>query len=227
MEQERPNFLPKVKRGDPIRADEWNAIVDAVNNNRPNVSIVRTRRGKSAAAVKLVVVRLSSAWSQVGNGALYSATGKIGTFNEQGQWTQSGEQVTVYSISKPNGGTLNYYLAIFNDSDARYEIVSRPLQFIPRYVAGVATAVYTNANGDYQIDNVGTVNVKVAGDTSYTDTGTLYFSPTYFAWGSSSLDIVGKKEIKLKTKRIQVVTDVALSGGSLDVTKEWVTVVDE
>lgn len=225
MEQERPNFLPKVKRGDPIRADEWNAIVDAVNNNRPNVSIVRTRRGKSAAAVKLVVVRLSSAWSQVGNGALYSATGKIGTFNEQGQWTQSGEQVTVYSISKPNGGTLDYYLAIFNDSDARYEIVSRPLQFIPTYTGGEGIAVYTNGT-PYVIQNVGTVNVKVSGDRSYTDTGTLYFSPTYFAWESSSLDIVGKKEIKLKAKQIQVVTDVALSGGSLDVTKEWVTVVD-
>lgn len=107
----------------------------------------------------------------------------------------------------------------------RWESLQTPAPYIPRYVSGVATAVYTNANGDYQIDNVGVQNVKIPGD-SYADWGTFYLSPAQFEWGSSSLDIVGKKEARIKTTQKEVVTSVALNAnGTLDVTTERVNVL--
>ena len=82
-----------------------------------------------------------------------------------------------------------------------------------------------HTRGDYQIDNVGVQNVKIPGD-SYADWGTFYLSPAQFEWGSSSLDIVGKKEARIKTTQKEVVTSVALNAnGTLDVTTERVNVL--
>ena len=107
----------------------------------------------------------------------------------------------------------------------RWESLQTPAPYIPRYVAGVATAVYTNADGNYQIDNVGVQNVKIPGD-AYADWGILYLSPTQFEWSSSSLDIVGKKEARIKTSQKEVVTGVALNAnGTLDVTTERISVI--
>lgn len=89
----------------------------------------------------------------------------------------------------------------------------------------VATAP-TGSSYDYLIDNKGVCEAKlVAGGQadSYADTGTLYLNGTHFKWVSSTLDIVGKKELWLKTSTFSCVTNVGLENGNIVFTTGTVT----
>ncbi|MBR4753146.1 MAG: hypothetical protein IK077_15450, partial [Thermoguttaceae bacterium] len=82
----------------------------------------------------------------------------------------------------------------------------------PRYTGGDHIQVSGAAGPDgYAIDNKGVCEAKLVTRgvaDSYSDVGTLYLGGTYFKWVPSTLDIVGKKELWLKTGRKRVVTGV-------------------
>ena len=169
------------------------------------------------------LARLQTAWRRDESG-LWRATarfvvGDVGRVDPSFEF----EVVAPMARSQPYGSPQSErFYVVWR---GRWESLQTPAPYIPRYVAGVATAVYTNADGNYQIDNVGVQKVKIPGD-SYADWGILYLSPTQFEWGSSSLDIVGKKEARIKTSQKEVVTGVALNAnGTLDVTTERISVI--
>ncbi len=103
---------------------------------------------------------------------------------------------------------------------------------VPRYTGGdhIQVSGAAGPNG-YEIDNKGVCQVKLVARgvaDSYSDTGTFYLSGTYFKWISSTLDIVGKKELQLKTRRKRVVTGVSQNAdGTLDVSTEEIVVLNE
>ena len=177
----------------------------------------------AALAPDIRLARLQTAWRRDESG-LWRATarfvvGDVGRVDPSFEF----EVVAPMARSQPYGSPQSErFYVVWR---GRWESLQTPAPYIPRYVAGVATAVYTNAEGNYQIDNVGVQNVKIPGD-AYADWGILYLSPTQFEWGSSSLDIVGKKEARIKTSQKEVVTGVALNAnGTLDVTTERISVI--
>ena len=107
----------------------------------------------------------------------------------------------------------------------RWEVMS-PQTRVPNYGPGKGISSEWPAEGPYDIifHNAGIVNAVIRGE-NYKDWGTLYFSPASFYWESKTLDIVGKRELCLKTKRVQVVTGVKMVNGSAEVTTETVRVL--
>ncbi|MBQ9811690.1 MAG: hypothetical protein IJM54_00125 [Thermoguttaceae bacterium] len=102
----------------------------------------------------------------------------------------------------------------------------------PRYTGGDHIQVSGAAGPDgYAIDNKGVCEVKLVTRgvaDSYSDVGTLYLGGTYFKWVPSTLDIVGKKELWLKTGRKRVVTGVTqdANGNVTAATEEIVVLLD-
>ena len=64
-----------------------------------------------------------------------------------------------------------------------------------------------SALGALPIGNRGGCRAQIAGE-SRQETKTLYFSPIWFKWIPSSLDIAGKREVAIKAKAVEVVTDI-------------------
>lgn len=83
----------------------------------------------------------------------------------------------------------------------RWELLERPVTPMT-YTAGAGIAITYNT-----IENTGVINVIIP-TNPYTDSGTLYLNKNQFEWVSSSLDIVGKKEVSIKGKTTEVVKGV-------------------
>lgn len=200
---------------------EWLEAADRAINRQEPPEIPEYARGMLFYDIR--PARLKTAWWRDDSG-LWRATanfviGDVGRVDSSFTFDVCAPMARSQPYGSPN--SERFYVVW----RGRWESLQTPAPYIPRYVSGVATAVYTNANGDYQIDNVGVQNVKIPGD-SYADWGTFYLSPAQFEWGSSSLDIVGKKEARIKTTQKEVVTSVALNAnGTLDVTTERVNVL--
>ena len=104
---------------------------------------------------------------------------------------------------KPSGSKDSWrFLAIWR---GRGEALQTNIES-PTYEGARGIAIYPSSDS-YLVENTGVVESQIPGQ-SYADSGTLYFCRNHFAWVSSSLDVVGKKEIALKTVKKRVVTDV-------------------
>ena len=75
----------------------------------------------------------------------------------------------------------------------------RPIVY--SYIAGdgISIGIYDSNLRGIPIVNMGVTNVQIAGESTQ-ENKTLYFSPKFFKWIPSSLDIAHKKEIAIKTK---------------------------
>lgn len=216
--------LDYVRRGEPITADAWNKLV--ARANKPlDVSIVRTRRAKSSDGVEIRLAQLTTGLVWDSTARIYKATAR---YYDNGRPDTSGYTFDVYATAISSSTTasrltLNTRVWIIARND-RWELLEINDQYVPTYGSGTYCQVSTDMSGTYTyvIDNVGTTEIKVAGYTSYTNTKVLYFSPAYFQWVSSSLDIVGKKDLSLKTKQVTVVTGI-VNGTP---TTETITVLD-
>ena len=216
--------LDYVRRGEPITADAWNKLV--ARANKPlDVSIVRTRRAKSSDGVEIRLAQLTTGLVWDSTARIYKATAR---YYDNGTPDTSGYTFDVYapaigSSTTASRFTLNTRVWIIARND-RWELLEINDPFIPTYGSGVYCEVVSDFSNTYTyvVNNTGTTEVKVAGYKSYTNTKVLYLSPTYFEWVSSSLDIVGKKDLSLKTKQVTVVTGI-VNGTP---TTETITVLD-
>lgn len=67
------------------------------------------------------------------------------------------------------------------------------------------SGIYDSELNGIPVVNMGVTNAQIAGE-SRKENKTLYFSPIWFKWIPSSLDIANKKEIAIKAKTVDVVT---------------------
>lgn len=216
--------LDYVRRGEPITADAWNKLV--ARANKPlDVSIVRTRRAKSSDGVEIRLAQTRSAFTYDAAAKAYKATAR---YFDMGQADTSGYTFDVYAPAISSSTTISRYTTNTRiwiiARNSRWELLEINDPTIATYGSGIYCEVASDLSGSYTyvINNVGTTEIKVAGYTSYINTKVLYFSPTYFQWVSSSLDIVGKKDLSLKTKQVTVVTGI-VNGTP---TTETITVLD-
>lgn len=202
--------LDYVRRGEPITADAWNKLV--ARANKPlDVSIVRTRRAKSSDGVEIRLAQLTRGFVWDSTARIYKATAR---YYDNGRPDTSGYTFDVYAPAVTRSRTasrltLNTRVWIIARND-RWELLEIDDPFTPTYGSGSYCEVVTDTSNTYTyvVNNVGTTVVKVAGYTSYTNTEDLYFSPTYFQWVTSYLDMVGKRDLSLKTKQVKVVTGI-------------------
>ena len=117
--------------------------------------------------------------------------------------------VDVYSTaggSPPEGEPYEWtFYAVWR---GRWESTQQPVDHKP-YIAGdaISVGIYDSELGGIPIVNMGVCRAQIAGENRQ-ETKTLYFSPLWFKWIASSLDIAGKREIAIKAKTVEVVTDI-------------------
>lgn len=216
--------LDYVRRGEPITADAWNKLV--ARANKPlDVSIVRTRRAKSSDGVEIRLAQLTTRLVWDSTAKIYKATAR---FYDNGRPDTSGYTFELYAPAVTQSATASRFTRynrvwIIARND-RWELLEIDDPYIPTYGSGSYCEIVTDLSNTYTyvLNNTGTTVVKVAGYTSYTNTKDLYFSPTYFQWVQSTLDIVGKRDLSLKTKQVTVVTGI-VNGTP---TTETITVLD-
>ena len=216
--------LDHVQKGQAITADAWNKIVDRLNTPI-EVSIKRTRRMKSSDGVEIRLARLASSWSYDNTAKAYHATA---CFYDNGS-AQTGYTFDVYAPAVSNSATLarqvvnsTRFWIIFRNN--RWELLIYNDPTIKTVTGGSGISV-AETDSSYAVSNTGVTEAKVVNDTSYTRTGALSFSKRMFEWVSGELDS-STKVIGVKYKQVQVVTDVALRNGALDVTKSELVVID-
>lgn len=216
--------LDHVQRGQAITAEAWNKIVDRLNTPQ-DVSIKRTRRVKSSDGVEIRLAQITKGFSWDSTARIYKATAR---YYDNGRPDTSGNTFDLYApaISSSETAsriTLNTRVWIIARND-RWELLEINDPYIPTYGSGEYCVVTTDPTYTYtyRVNNTGTTEVKVAGYTSYTNTKDLYFSPAYFQWVQSTLDIVGKRDLSLKTRQVTVVTGI--NNGTP--TTETITVLD-
>ena len=111
------------------------------------------------------------------------------------------------AVVKPDGEPYSWrFYVVWR---GRWESLQHYVKPGVKYGGGHAIELsrYDSDTGAILIDNAGLRGAKVATDDSYTDqNGILYFNPRHFAWTASSIDIVGKKEIRLRTHLVTVTT---------------------
>ena len=216
--------LDYVRRGEPITADAWNKLV--ARANKPlDVSIVRTRRAKSSDGVEIRLARLESAWST------YDATVK--TYHSTACFYDNGVADTdntfaVYAPAVSSYDTLSRQVVkstrfwiIFRNNRWELLIYNDPL--IRSVTGGLGISV-GDTGLSYTVSNTGVVEAKVVNNAT-TKSGTLFFSERMFEWVDGELD-TSTKVLGVRYKQVQVVTDVALRNGALDVTKSEIVVID-
>lgn len=117
--------------------------------------------------------------------------------------------VDVYSVaggSPPEGEPYEWtFYAVWR---GRWESTQQPVER-KAYIAGdaISVGIYDSELGGIPIVNMGVCRAQIAGE-SRQETKTLYFSPIWFKWIPSSLDIAGKREVAIKAKAVEVVTDI-------------------
>lgn len=126
------------------------------------------------------------------------------------------------AAAKPNGNDSMRFYVVWR---GRWESLHGAVE-IPKYLSGDAIQVSGDGHGNYVVDNYGLREGKIPGQ-NYSDWGTLYFDKRFFQWIGSTLDIVSKNEISLKTRFVQVVTGATLREGRLELTTDTVRVLDQ
>ncbi|MBP5623099.1 MAG: hypothetical protein J6X44_13915 [Thermoguttaceae bacterium] len=168
--------------------------------------------------------RLQSAWTQNDAGA-WKATACF-IVNDRVDASFVFDVYAPLATTQPQGvAGVDRFFVVWR---GRWEAIQQNFA-APRYTGGDHIQVSGAAGPDgYAIDNKGVCEVKLVTRgvaDSYSDVGTLYLGGTYFKWVPSTLDIVGKKELWLKTGRKRVVTGVTLTNGNIDVTTEEIVVL--
>lgn len=216
--------LDYVRRGEPITADAWNKLV--ARANKPlDVSIVRTRRAKSSDGVEIRLAQLTTGLVWDSTARIYKATAR---YYDNGRPDTSGYTFDVYapaisSNTTASRYTLNTRVWIIARND-RWELLETNDPLTRSVTAGLGISV-GDADTSYLVSNTGLVEAKVNRDTSYTQSGTLFFSRRMFEWVAGELDS-STKVLGVRYKQVQVVTDVELRNGALDVTKSEIVVID-
>lgn len=218
--------LDRVQRGEPITADAWNQIVDAIN--RPvDVSIKRTRRPPASTDIR--PARLRGAWRK-NEAGVWTAEANFLTesgFDNSFTFTVYGPTLSPVSpATTPRGGIGFKVFVIWRD---RWEALQYNDQYIPQWGpdAGIEFASYVGYDRTF-IKNTGLRGaiVQNPGGTSqsnYTDqNGNLQFDGVYLTWRDNYTDTFGKRNLTLRTKRVTVVT--GMNGGTP--TTETITVLD-
>ena len=150
--------------------------------------------------------RLRSAWRKTAEG-IWSA--KAVFLDAGAQSGNSDALVDVYSVaggSPPEGDPYEWtFYAVWR---GRWESTQQPVER-KAYIAGdaISVGIYDSELGGIPIVNMGVCRAQIAGE-SRQETKTLYFSPIWFKWIPSSLDIAGKREVAIKAKTVDVVTDI-------------------
>ena len=150
----------------------------------------------------IVPMRLRSSWKRDEETGLYKAKGLILSPKSKKE-----KLVDVYAPaagSPPEGKPYEWtFYAVWR---GRWETLQQPVEHKP-YIAGdaISVGIYDSELGGIPIVNMGVTNAQIAGE-SRKETKTLYFSPIWFKWIPSSLDIAGKREIAVKAKAVDVVT---------------------
>lgn len=150
----------------------------------------------------VVPMRLLSVWKLDDETGLYKAKAKI-----LSPKSKKDKIVDVFSLaagSPPEGDPYEWtFYAVWR---GRWETLQQPVDKKP-YVAGdgISIGVYDSNLKGIPVVNMGVTNAQIAGE-SRQESKTLYFSPIWFKWIPSSLDIAGKREIAVKAKTVDVVT---------------------
>ena len=150
----------------------------------------------------IVPMRLRSSWKRDEETGLYKAKGLILSPKSKKE-----KLVDVYAPaagSPPEGEPYEWtFYAVWR---GRWETLQQPVEHKP-YIAGdaISVGIYDSELGGIPIVNIGVCRAQIAGE-SRQETKTLYFSPIWFKWIPSSLDIAGKREVAIKAKTVDVVT---------------------
>lgn len=152
----------------------------------------------------VVPMRLQTAWKRDNETGLYKAKAKI-----LSPKSKKDKIVDVFSVaagSPPEGDPYEWtFYAVWR---GRWETLQQPV-YKKTYVAGdgISIGIYDSELNGIPVVNMGVTNAQIAGE-SRKESKTLYFSPIWFKWIPSSLDIAGKREIAVKAKTVTVVTDI-------------------
>lgn len=178
------------------------AWLQRVNNALFGESEQAAKPRKPGIFYSVVPMRLWSSWQYDAETTLYKAKAKI-----LSPKSNKDKIVDVYARaagSPPEGkpGEWTFY-AVWR---GRWETLQQPVEKKP-YVAGdgISIGVYDSELNGIPVVNMGVTNAQIAGE-SRKESKTLYFSPIWFKWIPSSLDIAGKREIAVKAKTVDVVT---------------------
>lgn len=216
--------LPRVRKGDPITATAWNDVVDKVNG-KPDLSIKRGHLVKRGDDVRLA--RLQTAWFR--NAAnVWQATACF-VVNDRVDTSFPFDVFAPLATSEPPGAPRSQrFFVVWR---GRWESM-QSFQPVARYYGGdhIQVTSLESASG-YSINNTGMTQANIVTNGvigNYYDCGTFYLNGRFFKWVPSTLDIIDKRELWLKTARKQVVTGVSQNpNGTLNVTTEYITVLSE
>lgn len=165
-------------------------------------------------------VRLQTSWAS--SGGIYKATAR---FIKDDGTVDNSTTIDVYAPTLTSSPTNHVAGSTRFDVvwRGRWEYLGEKAASSARYTGSDYIMVSGAAGPDgYPIYNTGMTNARLVTRgtaDSYSDHGTLYLSGAFFKWVSSTLDIVGKKELWLNTAVTRVVTGVTSDGnGGVNVT---------
>lgn len=178
---------------------EW---LQRVNNALFGESEQAAKPRKPGIFYSIVPMRLRSTWQKDEETGLYKAKALI-----MSPKSKKEKIVDVFSLaagSPPEGDPYEWtFYAVWR---GRWETLQQPVEHKP-YIAGdaISIGVYDSTLGGIPVVNMGVTNAQIAGE-SRQEKKTLYFSPIWFKWIPSSLDVVGKREVAINAKVVEVVT---------------------
>lgn len=209
--------LDEVKKGDRITAEAWNDLVRRVNAIENLQRFNFTVPPKASKSLNLRFMRLCSSWTRNEAGTWQADAYFI---NEKTGAVDTSSSVPVFwafnNATTPEGEAWGWsFWAIWR---GRWEALQTTATAVWRYVGGDGISVldYDSTLGGYPVVNDGVLNVKIYGDDSYTDSGTLYLNKV-FKWDSTTLDAVGKRTLALNfdnSLTATVATGVTITNGS-------------
>lgn len=167
-----------------------------------------TATGGTGLFYEIRPVQLVAAW-RADEGGVYK--GKAVFITQNGR-LQRDKIIDVYApvsnmVKEENPYESTFYVVW----RGRWEALPAP-QGIKPYIAGdsISVGIYDSDLGGIPIVNMGVTKAQIAGQNRQ-ETKTLYFSPIWFKWIASSLDISGKQEIAIKATTVEVVTGIKTS----------------
>ena len=168
----------------------------------------RVRRLSSESFYKVREVSVTGTWTQEGTSYWWRTSGRL----RNQKRTSEGAAIELFMASRNEPELLAG--SVYAVWRGRWEIISS--NELARNVAAGNDGITITDDGTTQtISNAGVLALKIRGSVNE-EKGTVYFNANQFQWIPSSLDIGGKKEIALRTKRVvNVPTDVEVTTGTI------------
>ena len=192
-----------------------------------NDNVFKTEGGENMRRVKNLFHEMRPAhvitpWYK--DGHYYYA--KMKFLNSEGEVSKETYRVYAPQLGDPtnpnNKPPKEFYGVLYVVWRGRWEAVEvRPS--VNTYVAGDGISIHPNDPelGGCPVVNIGITNAQIPGDRfNHKETKTLYFSPKWFKWVQSSLDIANKREVAINTIAKRVVTkppEITVSRGAVQV----------